>query len=189
MLVECGFTRATLAATGEEFSFTPSLARVAGLADPFGIVRLYADLHGPRAAEAAADVLAGLCDQEDVSALIGSPEPIEGVGVRWVGGAMDAGERVILAQHLMRHGIVGKARPDQQGSGDYSDRFDADQYVAFARAHLGMSAADAEGLSMTEFQALVEAKFPEQAEQKRKVPTREEYEAGMRMIRERHGGK
>jgi hypothetical protein len=52
--------------------------------------------------------------------------------------------------------------------------------VAAARVHLGLSTADASGLSMTEFQTLFEMKFPDAGRKgRRDVPTRAEYEATM----------
>jgi hypothetical protein len=185
VLVECGFTVAT-APDGTSWSFTPSLGRIAGLGTPYEVVDLFAALHGPNAAQAAAYVLACLCDQEDPLPLIGWHE---GEPLRWVPGLMPAAEQIVVAQHLMRHGIVGKARPDAQGSGDYSDRFDAAEYVAAARVHLGMSAADAEALSMTEFQLMLEMKFPDAAKHSgRDIPSAEEYEAAMARLKERQRG-
>jgi hypothetical protein len=180
VLVECGFVRA-VASDGVEWTFTPSLARIAGLGDPHEIVALYASLHGPDAAQTAAYVLARLCDQDDASTLIGWHEEVEGEGarLRWHAGQMPAAEQIIIARHLMQHGIVGKARPEQADSGKYSDRFDAAEYIAGARAHLGMSSADAEALSMTELQLMFEMKFPDQSKKKRDVPSREDYDAQM----------
>jgi len=178
VLVECGFVRAT-ASDGSEWTFRPSLARIAALGTPHEIVALYAALHGPHAATEAAYVLAGLCDQEDPTPLIGWHDA-EG----WHDGLMPPAERVILAQHLMRHGIVGKARPGA-GDGKFSDRFDAAEYIAAARVHLGLSSADAEALSMTEFQQMLEMKFPEAASKTRQVPTRDEYAAGMAAVLKR----
>jgi hypothetical protein len=185
VLVECGFTVAT-APDGSSWSFTPSLGRIASLGTPYEVVDLFAALHGPNAAQAAAYVLACLCDQEDVSPLIGWHE-LEPDAPRWVPGLMPAAEQIVIARHLMRHGIVGKARPDQAGSGDYSDRFDAAEYVAAARVHLGMSAADAEALSMSEFQLMLEMKFPDAA-RKVDIPSAEEYEAAMARLKERQHG-
>lgn len=183
MLVECGFTVAT-APDGSEWTFRPSLGRIASLGSPHEVVALFAALHGPHAAQAAAYVLACLCDQEDASALIGWHDLNAEVDKPvWVPGLMPAPEQIVIARHLMRHGIVGKARPDAAGSGEYSDRFDAHEYVAAARVHLGMSAADAEGLSMTEFQTMLEMKFPDAA-RKADIPSADEYEAAMRRMRE-----
>jgi hypothetical protein len=185
MLVECGFVRAT-ASDGTEYTFTPSLGRIASLGAPHEIVQTFAALHGPNAEKEAAYVLACLCDQDDASALIGRPEASDS-GVRYVGGSMPPVEQIIMAQHLMRHGIVGKAKPGK-GDGKYSDKFEAAEYIAAARVHLGLSSPDAEGLSMTEFQMMFEMKFPDSGNKVRDVPTREEYQAAMRAIKERKRG-
>lgn len=188
MLVECGFTRAQ-APDGSEWTFRPSLGRIASLGTPHEIVALFAALHGPNAEKEAAYVLACLCDQEDPSPLIGWHEfDSERRLPRWVPGLMPGAEMVVIAQHLMRHGIVGKARPDKAGSGEYSDRFDATEYVTAARVHLGMSAADAEALSMTELQAMLEMKFPPQPGSAADIPSAEQYEEAMRRMKERHSG-
>lgn len=192
MLPECGFVRAITSERDKrvEYTFTPSLGRIAGLGSPHEIVALYAALHGPNAAQDAAYVLAGLCDQEDASALIGWRD--EG---GWHDGEMAPAERVIIARHLMQHGICGKARPSADGSGQagqYSDRFDAAEYVAAAQVHFGLSSADAAALSMTEFQTMLAMKYPDSPAAKgmrpRDVPTREQYEAAMARVKERKGG-
>lgn len=180
MLVECGFVRA-MASDGREFTFTPSLGRVAALGNPHEIVALYAALHGAKAETEAAYVLAGLCDQEDPASLIGWHDD----ALRWHDGEMPAAERVIIAKHLMQHGIVGKARPAASGSGKFSDTFHASEYIAAARVHLGLSSADAEALSMTEFQTMLEMKFPEAVGAAPNVPTPEEYDARMAEFNER----
>jgi len=168
MLVESGLVRAT-AGDGAVFVFRPSLGRIASLGSPGEIVRVFADLHGKTAAFEAAYVLACLCDQDDASALIGWHD--EG---GWHAGEMPASEQIIIARHLMMHGIVGKARPDS-GDGKFATEFHAAEYISAARVHLGLSSDDAEALSMTEFQAMFEMKFPDKANKKRDVPTREEY--------------
>ena len=182
MLVECGFVRA-VAPDGAEYTFTPSLARIATLGDPQGIVKLYADLHGPRAAWEAGYVLACLCDQDDPAPLIGW---IDGDGLRNPG-AMPEDEQVVIARHLMHHGIVGRAKP-AKGNGKFSDRFDAAEYIAAARVHLGLSSVDAEGLSMTEFQTMLAMKYPEA--QEKQIPSRDEYDKAMKaaQMKERRNG-
>lgn len=162
-----------MAGDGMEFTFTPSLGRIASLGTPHEIVDLFAGLHGPNAGPTAAYVLACLCDQEDPAALIGWRDA-DG----WHAGQMPEAEAVIIARHLMQHGIVGKARPEKKGDGAYSDTFDASEYISAARVHLGLSSADAEALSMTEFQTMLAMKFPE-ANKTRDVPSREEYHAQM----------
>lgn len=173
MLVECGFVRAQTE-NGTEFTFTPSFARIAALGSPSGIVRVYADLHGPQASHTAGYVLAVLCDQDDPAPLIGWYD-----AHGWNPGAMPASEQVILARHLMQHGIVGKAKPSN-GGGQYAQEFHAAEYIAAARVHLGLSSADAEALSMTEFQMAFEMKFPEA--KAKELPSREEYREMMAKI-------
>lgn len=176
MLVECGYTRATTG-DGSEWTFAPSFGRVAALGSPREIVSLYAALHGPHAAREARYILSVFCEQDDPTPLLG-----------WVDdhgehrGAMPEAEQIILARHLMLHGITGPARPEAAGSGEYATEFQAGEYIAAARVHLGLSAAEAEALSMTEFVRLMEVKFPDSAKKKRDVPTREEYDAAMKAI-------
>lgn len=191
MLVESGFVRAT-AGDGSEWTFTPSFARIAGLGSPHEIVDLFAALHGEDAPAAAAYVLACLCDQDDPTPLIGwrdADDPAADVGGGVHPGLMPAAEQVIIARHLMQHGICGKARPEAQAkaqAGKYSDRFDAAEYIAAARVHLGLSSADAAALSMTEFQSMLAMKFPEADKPAgRDVPSREQYEAAMKAAAQR----
>lgn len=185
MLVECGFVRAT-AGDGTEWTFQPSLARIAALGDPHQVVALYARLFGPDAQAAATDVLAGLCDQDDPTPLIGGIE-IDAedpeAPARPIVGMMPPGEQIIIARHLMQHGMVGIAKPGGTGAaeGGYTDRFDASEFIAAARVHLGLSSADAEALSMTELQRMLEMKFPtpDNYAGRGYAPTADEYDAAM----------
>lgn len=180
MLIEHGYVRAQTG-DGEEFTFLPSLARIAALGTPREIVELFALLHGPRAAETARYVLASLCEQEDPLPLVGWADD---AGVH--PGLMPDAEQLIIARHLMVHGICGSARPGR-GDGGFSKTFDAAEYIALARVHLGLTAAEAEALSTTEFQALWAVKFPE-AHGKNEVPDEDEYEAVMALVREKPRG-
>lgn len=180
MLVECGYVCAQ-APDGTEYTFAPSLGRVAALGSPEEIVGIFAGLHGPQAASLSAYVLAVMCEQEDPTPLIGWRDE-DG----WTDGLMPVSERIIIAQHLMRHGIIGKAKPDADKpveKGQYSNRFDASEYIAAARVHFGLSSDDAAGISMTEFQRMLIMKFPEAGKPARDVPTREEYDAAMNHYR------
>lgn len=187
MLVECGFVRATLG-DGAEYTFTPSLGRIASLGAPRELVAMFAALHGPDAEKVAPYVLAGLCDQDDLTELIGEAAPTP-KGVEFKGGAMPPAEQLVIARHLMMHGMVGRPKPAEVAEASYCDAFNAAEYIAAARAHLGMSAADAEALSMTELQLMLEMKFPDATRQaaSRDIPTAEEYEATMKAFEERRG--
>lgn len=104
---------------------------------------------------------------------------------------MPEAEQIVIARHLLRHGMVGKAKPGAAGAeaGKYAETFNAAEYIAAATVHLGLSDEDAAGLSMTDFQIRFAMKFPDAGKPSRDVPTREEYEAGMARLRERNGGK
>lgn len=168
----------------------PSFVRIASLGYPHEIVGIYAALFGARAAEAARYVLACLCEQDDVTPLVGWTEP--GTGEKDFptvhAGAMPEAEQVLIAQHLMRHGISGRSMPGGGGTvggGEYSATFDVADYVSIARVHLGLCSADAEALSMSEFHDLMRLKFPDP---KQDVPDADEYAATMAMIDGGRGG-
>lgn len=182
MLAEHGLSRAVMP-DGREFTFRPTFGRIASLGRPGQIVEIFRGLLGPRALPDARYVLSTLCDQEDVTPLIGWLNLEDG----WQAGAMPAAEQICLAAHLLRHGIVGTASGDSRGSSSVKPaaEFQVGEYVAAARVHLGMSSSDAEELSMSEFQALFEMKFPDPKKKKRDVPTREEYRAAMAAIHTR----
>lgn len=190
MLVECGFVRAT-AGDGREWTFAPTFGRIAEIGTPAEIVETYAALHDPaKAAAAARLVLACLCEQDDPTPLIGGDliDPADPAAPAVaIAPLMPEAEQIIIARHLMQHGIAGKARPGA-GAGKYAAEFDAAEFVAAARAHLGMSRADAESLSMTELQAMLRMKFPDAHKGERDVPSREEYEAVMARLRSKRRG-
>lgn len=118
-------------------------------------------------------VLQACCD-EDLTSMIGE----------WKGwrhcvvyrpGKMPKNDIIVLAQHLMQHGIVGKAKVRQlqrHETGERTTEFKAFDYISAARSHFGMSRDEASKLTMTEFQMLLAAKYPEQ-----KGFTREEYDS------------
>lgn len=187
MLVECGYVRA-VDGEGREWSFLPSFARIAALGSPEEIVSLYVELHGPVAGRAARYVLACLCEQEDPTPLLGDVAPTDGAGLQYLPGGMPESEQVIIARHLMQHGICGLAKPEEGGGGQFSERFDAAEYIAAARVHLGLSSADAEALSMTEFQAMLAMKFPDEKSRRRDVPDRATYDAAMARLTEMRRG-
>jgi len=82
---------------------------------------------------------------------------------------------IAVAQTLMQHGVIGKAkvrRLQRNESNSYSQAFEVSDYIIAARNHFGMSRDDAASLTMTEFTLLLSAKYPEQ-----KGLTKDEYEA------------
>jgi hypothetical protein len=194
VLVEHGFTRATLA-DGSEYTFTPSLGRVAMIGYPGEIVALYGRLHGPGAVAAAREVLSTFCDQDDLAPLIGEPEPEPlaytfrlDAPPRWKPGAITEREQVILARHLMQHAVAGRARPGSEaaGGGEYATEFHVGQHVSAAQVHLGLIEADALACSMTKLQELREAKSPDNSRSGPKnVPSRSQYHEAMQRLEKR----
>ncbi|QGU87085.1 DUF6246 family protein [Erwinia sorbitola] len=158
---------------------TPLLQR--GL-DAYGTIPAWLLAHvnrreiGKPAIIAAMSVLTACCER-DLSRLIG--EIIPGKSGKWTfvwrKGAMPAVEMVLIAQSLITHGIIGKAKVRQlqrHESNQATTEFNAFEYISAARNHFGISRDEAEQLSMTEFSLLLAAKYPD-----KKGFTRDEYEA------------
>jgi hypothetical protein len=106
----------------------------------------------------AYDVLLACCD-DDVTPLLGH------MGSRWgsfVMGAMPPEDMIPLARSLIRHGIIG-LKPEgilkDPIEDEYSDEFNARDFVAQAVAHLGLSSSEAWNLTMTEFSGAMQSKF------------------------------
>lgn len=132
--------------------------------------------YGRKAMMSAMTVLAACCDL-DVTPLIGEIRPAKASGKTFKirRGPMDEFDMLAIAQSLITHGIVGKAKVRQlqrHESNKPTSEFNAFEYISAARNHFGMSRGEAEQLSMTEFQHLIAAKYPDQ-----KGFTREEYDA------------
>lgn len=129
---------------------------------------------GKPAIMAAMSVLAACCER-DLTRLIG--EIIPGKSGKWAfvwrKGAMPLSDMVLIAQSLITHGIIGKAKVRQlqrHESNKATTEFNAFEYISAARNHFGISRDEAEQLSMTEFSLLLAAKYPNE-----KGFTKEEY--------------
>ena len=88
---------------------------------------------------------------------------------------MSPSDMVLIAQSLITHGIIGKAKIRQlqrHETGQATTEFRAFEYVSAARNQFAMSREEAQQLSMTEFTMMLAAKYPDQ-----KGYTREEYDA------------
>lgn len=158
---------------------TPLLQRAV---DAYGAIPAWLIAHVSRkqtakpALMAAMSVLSACC-VSDVSRLIG--EIVPGKSGKWAfvyrPGLMSTVEMVLIAQSLITHGIIGKAKVRQlqrHESGQATTEFRSFDYISAARNHFGISRAEAEQLSMTEFQLMLNAKYPDQ-----KGFTRQEYDA------------
>ncbi|UVV74323.1 DUF6246 family protein [Pantoea agglomerans] len=145
------------------------------IAPAFALKWLLSSACSKAAISAAMIVLAACCDR-DLTPLTGELVPGK-TGRRafvYRPGVMPVRDMVLIAQSLIQHGIIGKAKVRKlqrhEGSSTSSE-FNAFEYISAARTHLGMSREEAERLTMTEFQMMLAAKFPDQ-----KGFTRDEYE-------------
>ncbi|MER2905577.1 DUF6246 family protein [Enterobacter roggenkampii] len=150
--------------------------------DAYGVIPAWLIQHikstgyGRKAMMAAMTVLAACCDR-DVTQLIGEIRPAKASGKTFKirRGSMDEFDMLVIAQSLITHGIIGKAKVrklQRHEGGEATNEFNAFEYVSAARNHFGMSRAEAEQLSMTEFTLLIAAKYPDQ-----KGFTKDEYDA------------
>ncbi|MEC5508265.1 DUF6246 family protein [Klebsiella oxytoca] len=129
-----------------------------------------------RKAIMAAHTVLTACCADDIGELIGWMKPGKGRkrSFVWRQGSMPPHNMVIVAQSLMMHGIIGKAKVrklQRHESSDTTSEFRASDYIIAARNHFGISKEEAGQLTMTEFQLMLIAKYPEQ-----KGYTREEYD-------------
>ena len=125
---------------------------------------------------AAISVITACCDK-DATPLVG--EIIPGKTGKWTfvyrKGLMHPIDMILIAQSLITHGVIGKAKVRQlqrNETGKATTDFRAFEYISAARNHFSMSRTEAEQLSMTEFTLMLAAKYPDQ-----KGLTRDEYEA------------
>jgi hypothetical protein len=132
--------------------------------------------YGKRALMAALSVMEA-CSDSDLSPLVGEIRPAKAKGRAFKrrAGPMGDFEILLIAQSLITHGIIGKAKVRQlqrHESSAGTSEFSAFEYISAARNHFGISRQEAEQLTMTEFQHMLNAKYPDQ-----KGFTREEYDA------------
>ncbi|SFN90005.1 DUF6246 family protein [Xenorhabdus japonica] len=115
------------------------------------------------------------CCNDDVEELIGEWRPGQ-KGVVYRLGSVPINDIIVIARELITHGVIGKVKirklQRHEGTEEFSDQFKAIEYINAARAHFNMSREEAEQLTMTEFQMMLKAKFPDE-----KGFTREEYDA------------
>lgn len=159
---------------GREYTLHPSFFNIASIGSPEEIVSTYAALHGSDALNAARVVILACGGDLELTGHYGDA------------GEMPDADQIIIAKHLMQHGIVGKVKKSS-GGGKYSPRFDAAEYILAAQAHFGMTRADAGELTMTEFSMLLDMKFPEQKTHEK--PTQDDYRSLERAIEEKRKAK
>lgn len=147
------------------FIFTPSFLNMTKIGTPSEIVKTFSILFGVEDSVSeqffidSVDRVLTACCETDCSVITGYLDGNENRLVTVDG--LTIQDRVILAQHLLKHGLIGDLQPKKKSDdADYSDEFHARKFVYMAVAHLGMSDTDAWNMSMTAFQEAMEAKFP-----------------------------
>lgn len=142
---------------GREFILRPSLYAMTKLGNGQDIVATYALVAGGELSFCLAVIQA--CTEEDIRDVFGF------IDERLTFNKMfaSAGEIIIIAQSLMKHGIIGdvdRSKDDETKKKEYSDSFDAKSYVSLAIAHLGVSEREAWAMTMTSIVGALRAKFP-----------------------------
>lgn len=168
-------TYATL--NGYEVAQVVAMAQDAYGKIPEWLIRtLRKPVYGRKILSAAMHVMQACC-YEDITPLVGEWRPGKR-GIVYRAGVMSVGEIILIAHTLIEHGVMGKAPlrvlQRNEAKDQFTKEFRAIDYISAAQAHLGMSRADAECLTMTHFQLLMKAKYPEP-----KGFTRAEYDAVM----------
>lgn len=120
-------------------------------------------------------VMLNACCDDDLTDLIG--EFWSGKkGLVYKKGTLSIRDIISLARHLALHGIVGNVDMQKDNTKtEYAAEFNAEEYINAARCHFGLSRESAENLTMTEFQLLIKAKYPDQ-KKKQAIFTEDEYD-------------
>lgn len=149
---------------GETVVLRPSFYAVSKLGSPSEIVQLfYRVMSAQTEIEVLEDCVAVIwaCTDLDVSDLTGFWAHEERV-VFWSPGMMSAPEIIIMARHLLVHGITGeiKQRRRKKEKPEFMAEFNAAEFASVAMAHLNLSEKEAWNMTMTGFVAAMTAKYP-----------------------------
>ncbi|WP_154952874.1 DUF6246 family protein [Klebsiella grimontii] len=187
---------------GKDYLLRPSFEAMSRLGDPEEIVKIYAEINGSDVQKLFCDCMEAFsgipgwmmsvlnnlsdkilsssmlvlqaCCEDDLTGAIGEWCEIEGK-MAYLPGIMPKEDIVTLAKELMLHGIIGNAkvrRLQRHEAKETTTEFLAAEYIVSAQTHFSMSLSEASKLTMTAFQLLLAAKYPNQ-----KGFTREEYES------------
>jgi hypothetical protein len=148
-----------------DYLFIPSFLNMTKLGKPDEIVEIFSIIFGEinndnfTSVIECADKILEACCTTDCSVITGYLKGEDKLVN--VEAAIPVEDKLILSQHLLKHGLIGDISPKKTSEdASYSDEFHAKKFVYMAVAHLGMSESDAWNMSMTAFQEAMEAKFP-----------------------------
>ncbi|WGL99166.1 DUF6246 family protein [Arsenophonus sp. aPb] len=127
-----------------------------------------------RAVLSSAMTMVQACCDKDCDELVGEWLPGKR-GLIYRAGLIEIKDIITIGKALASHGIIGKANVRKlqrhENKTAFADEFKVIDYINAARAHFNMTRDEAAKLTMTEFQLMLNAKFPSE-----KGFTREEYD-------------
>lgn len=164
-----------------DYLFIPSFFNMTKIGNPEEIVEIFSTVFGEinnsnfKQVMQYVDKTLEACCETDCSVITGY---IKGENeLINVEPAIPIEDKLVLAQHLLKHGLIGEIPPKKTNDDtDYSNEFHAKKFVYLAVAHLGMREIDAWNMSMTAFQEAMEAKFPSP---KNDIVSQDDYDSAM----------
>ena len=120
--------------------------------------------------------------------LLGGFSPnYHGTKILYQVGKMPTENIIALARSLLKHGMIGTKESD--GGGDYVPQWNPAEFIDLARTALKLPLAEAEQLTMTRFQRLLDQAYPDAKKPDRDIMNKETYMALMRDIEKKKGAK
>ncbi|WP_272656371.1 MULTISPECIES: DUF6246 family protein [unclassified Providencia] len=117
------------------------------------------------------------CCNKDCDELIGQWRAGKN-GTTYRMGKLPISDIIVLARELMIHGVIGKVKirklQRKESDKEFTDSFNAVEYINASRVHFEMNRDEAEKLTMSEFLMMLKAKYPEG-----KGFTKEEYDTAV----------
>jgi len=152
--------------TGEvtDWVFRPSFKNLSRIGSPSEIVSTFGDLYGASYdGMAALHILYSCYEGEDDGGLVrllgGFAPNYHGTKILYQVGKMPTENIVALARSLLKHGMIGTKQSD--GGGDYVPQWNPAEFIDLARTALKLPLAEAEQLTMTRFQRLIDQAYPD----------------------------
>lgn len=151
------------------FKLTPSLAAMSRLKNPIETFTVLnsGEYVTPELLQSAYDVLLACSDSDEIKKyfgrqLVGKPVIRSNkITKKYTDVFIDDIHAVCIARSLIHHGMVGDVKTDRPPKNDdYTDEFDALQWVAAIVAHLNITESDAWNMTMTSILASLKVKFP-----------------------------
>ena len=157
---------------GREIILRPSLYAMSRIADKKTIVEIFSYVMSGDHAYSLLVIQA--CTDEDISDIYGMYELVDDE-LLFYDGEVSKEETIIIAQSLLKHGLIGDVERKQEAktTKSYTPEFDAKSYVSAVVAHLGISEREAWNMTMTSIAGALQAKFPP-IEKSENFPTVEE---------------